>query len=328
MFAETLPPDSERDGVPRYGAQTGVLANVDLGSPLVEIVDHLFVGDTRDGGAVPWLCDGDGNGSRPRVWRTDKLGEELGSDVTALARGDWPVNTETPEAAGDGDEEEEIPIRCHCGGVDLVLRRPTADFAAMPRSELPWFVDPVSNKSLGGFDACDSCRLSSGSDVFHWTFVLLRHLGFPSPSNGKTDFPSSSIELKKAVEKNTSSSEEKEKEDRDPRWGTLTFYSSSPDVQRYFCSRCSACVFYASDDRPEMVDLAIGLLDTKSGARAESLVSWDFGGKMVWRQDVAGGWRESFIENIETAAERWRIERDYPKNWRRIQKEAKPQVHE
>lgn len=303
MFVET----AVEGGAARYGVQTGVLANVAAG--LLSIAHHIFVGDTLDGGATPWLCDANGDGSRPRLWRGHRgQGDELSSTTHR-----WPLPLDAAPA------EEETPIRCHCGGVDLVLRRPVADFAAKKRSELPWFVDPVSNKSLAGFDACDSCRLSSGSDIFHWTFVLLRHLAFPRPeSDGDvqtppTAFPASSIELKNAVAAAPA--------DRDPRWGTLAFYESSPDVQRYFCGRCSACVFYAADDRPELVDLAIGLLHSKNGSRAEELVSWDFGGKMVWRQDVVGGWREGFVESVEAAADRWRIERGYPKNWRRVQKE-------
>ncbi|KAK5626579.1 hypothetical protein RRF57_002294 [Xylaria bambusicola] len=70
-----------------------------------------------------------------------------------------------------------------------------------------------------------------------------------------------------------------------------------------------------------MVDLAIGLLRSSNGSRAEELVSWDFGGKAAWREDVAGGWREGFIESVEAVAERWRIERGLPKNFRRVQKE-------
>jgi hypothetical protein len=199
-----------------------------------------------------------------------------------------------------------------------VLHRPIADFAATQRSELPWFVDPATNKALAGFDSCDSCRLSSGIDVFNWTFVLLSHLAFPQldPNKGLhrlSGFPKSSIELKKAIATKT--------QDRDPRLGTLAFYMSSPDVQRYFCSRCSACVFYAVDDRPAMVNVAIGVLDSQDGARAEGLLSWAFGGKMGWREDVVDGWREGFVEKIEAAAELWRIERGYPKNWRRMQKE-------
>ncbi|KAI1423149.1 Mss4-like protein [Xylaria sp. FL1777] len=320
MFVETAGSSSDGSGAspPQYGVTTGVLANhtpppsagiPGLGIPgLLRIAHHVFVGDTLDGGATPWLCDANADGSRPRLWRGRRGSEEELSSTTHR----WPL------PPSDASPADETPVRCHCGGVDLVLRQPIADFAAKERSELPWFVDPVSNKSLGGFDACDSCRLSSGVDVFHWTFVLLRHLAFPGPKSGgdvqrPTGFPASSVELKDAVAAAPP--------DRDPRWGTLTFYESSPDVQRYFCSRCSACVFYAADDRPELVDLAIGLLDSKNGSRAEELVSWDFGGKMVWRQDVVGGWREAFVESIEAAADRWRIERGYPKNWRRIQKE-------
>ncbi|TGJ79321.1 hypothetical protein E0Z10_g9443 [Xylaria hypoxylon] len=295
MFAETK---AAEDGSARYGVQTGLLTNVDAPN-LINIGNHVFVGDTLDGGATPWLCDANSDGTRPRLWRGHRGTEEYSSTTHY-----WP--------AVDSSLPEEIPVRCHCGGVDLVLRQPIAAFAAKKRSELPWFVDPASNKLLGGFDACDSCRLSSGSDIFHWTFVLLRHLAFPAKSGQtQTGFPESSTELKNAIAAT----------DRDPRLGTLTFYESSPDVQRYFCSRCSACVFYAADSRPELVDLAIGLLDSKNGSRVEELVSWDFGGKMVWRQDVADGWREPFIENVEAAADRWRIERGYLKNWRRIQKE-------
>jgi len=309
LFFETR---VEGSAIHKYGVLTGVLANVDVKS-LFKITDHIFVGDTLDGGATPWFCDTNDDGiERPRLWHGQMDQSELlerplvaNSDATVLA-----PSTDDKENKSE-NEKDEIPIRCKCGGVDLVLRRPIADYATKARPELPWFVDPVSNKSLGGFDACDSCRLSSGTDVFNWTFCLMQHLSFPT--SGNDPFPQSTIELKKVVAAPGS--------DRDSRWGTLTFYESSLDVQRYFCGRCSATVFYAADDRPEMVDLAIGLLWSQNGARAEELVSWDFGGKMVWRQDAVGGWRECFIERIEEAADRWRIQRGLPKNWRRIQNE-------
>ncbi|KAI0973379.1 Mss4-like protein [Xylaria arbuscula] len=309
MFAETVADDgSSGGGQPQYGVQTGVLANIpDIPGGVVKIAHHVFVDDTLDGGATPWLRDINADGSQARLWRGRRGGEEISSSS--------PHHASFSREARKEDDEKEIPIRCHCGGVDLALRHPVAEYATTPQSELPWFIDPVSKKSLGGFDACDSCRLSSGADIFHWTFALLRHLSFPKVSSSSSaKFPASSIELKSAVEASPA--------DRDPRWGTLAFYASSPGVQRYFCSRCSACVFYAADDRPDLVDVAIGLLSSRSGARAEGLLSWDYGGKMVWREDVSGGWREGFVERVEAAADAWRMERGYPKNWRRIQKEA------
>ncbi|KAI0201642.1 hypothetical protein F4808DRAFT_107968 [Astrocystis sublimbata] len=273
------------DGV-IYGVFTGVLANVDI-SGLVRISDHVFLDDTVDGGAVPWLCDSNHNSSDrpPRLWRGQRhQSEELPVELHNMTLDE---SAPAPDASEDSTPQTEIPIRCHCGGVNLILRPSIADFAAAAArgDELPWFVDPASHKSRASFDACDSCRLWSGSDIYYWTFVLLRHLSFPDTHSPTSQtlypceiFPSSSLALKDAV----SAIPEK----RDPRWGTLTFYESSPDVQRYSCSRCSACVFYAVDDRPEMVDLAIGLLDTNAGqgdrVRAEDLLAWEYGGNVPW----------------------------------------------
>ncbi|KAI1810847.1 Mss4-like protein [Poronia punctata] len=302
---------ARENGTVSYGALTGVLPNVDVPA-LVRITDHIFVGDTLDGGAVPWLAHVNADGHLPRLWRGHKDQSERIVLADLLQPSVENTNVDRPDATALA--AGEIPVRCHCGGVDLVLRSPIAEYAAKPRSELPWFVDPTSNKSYGGFDACDSCRLSSGIDVFHWTFALVRHFAFPhsgKDTQSSSSFPQSSLELKEALAAT----------ERDPRWGTLTFYESSSGVQRFFCGRCSACAFYATDDRSEMVDLAIGLLEAQDGSRAEGLISWDFGGKMVWKQDVRGGWRQDFVERMENAAERWRAQRGYPKSWLRIRKE-------
>ncbi|KAI1108360.1 Mss4-like protein [Nemania sp. NC0429] len=338
MFAERRDAGAEGRGEGdkglHYAVQTGVLVNAAV-PRLLTIADHMFLSDTLDGGASPWLCGANGEGPRPRLW-AGRRGESEELSLTTITT---TTTAPTTFQKAIPSSPAEVPIQCHCGGVDLVLHPPAPHYAAQPRAALPWFVDPSSNKSLAGFDACDSCRLSSGSDVFHWTFVLLRHLDFPpSPSPAPSSkplppFPASSTELMNAVARTSTSastSADAEAEtDRDPRWGTLTCYASSPGVQRYFCGCCSAVVFYAADDRPELVDLAIGLLRSADGAaRAESLLSWDFGGAMVWRGDVAGGWREAFVASVEAAAERWRIGRGYPKNWRRVQKEEAARIRE
>jgi hypothetical protein len=198
----------------------------------------------------------------------------------------------------------------------LVLRAGEAqrEFEEMQRrgEELPWFVDPVTHKAWGSLDACNSCRIAAGSEVTNWTYALLKHISFAGPD--PQGFPENTAQLKAAVGA-------KEGEARDPRFGTITFYASSPDVQRYFCGRCSATLFYAVDDRPDMVDVAVGLLDSPDGARAESAISWSFGGEMGWRQDMIGTWREKMLYAVEKEAEEWRIERGYPKSWLRVAKE-------
>ncbi|RYC63853.1 hypothetical protein CHU98_g2349 [Xylaria longipes] len=111
--------------------QTSVPPNVAVRG-LVDIAHHVFLSDTLVGGASPWLCDANSSDG----------GQSQELLLPSLHR-HWPA-AET--GASLPSEDTDIPVRCHCGGVDLVLRQPIADFAARKeRSELPWFIDPVSN---------------------------------------------------------------------------------------------------------------------------------------------------------------------------------------
>lgn len=281
--------DSTEGG--EYGVMTGALSN-DGPDGLVRLENHVFVGDTKDGGASMWMRRPNGDGVEARRW----MGLPSKSEEVAF---DWP-GASNPGAEVQSNLAAEIPIRCHCGGIDLVFQRQKAEeeFMAKANSELPWFVHPETKKLMASIDPCDSCRLSSGVDFWTWTFVLLRHIGFAPNTNGnESSFPDDTKDLKAAVEK--------EGPDRDPRLGTLAYYASSEDVQRYFCSRCSASAFYAVDDRTDMIDLAVGLLDSADGARAESLLCWSMARtlpKLSWRDDMLNGWRKHWLESVEAEA--------------------------
>jgi hypothetical protein len=99
---------------------------------------------------------------------------------------------------------------------------------------------------------------------------------------------------------------------QDPAIGTLNYYASSPNVQRYFCSTCSACVFYAVDDRPSVVDIAVGALQASDGARAEGFLAWQFG-NVIYTEDVKGGWREALVSEVRKESRQWGDKRGYPK---------------
>src|ERR1700722_9695380 len=63
--------------------------------------------------------------------------------------------------------------------------------------------------------------------------------------------------------------------------GTLMHYDSSPGVQRDFCVRCGATVFFRKDGgKPEIWGVAGGLLQAERGARAEEWLGWDAEGSM------------------------------------------------
>ncbi|KAF7554621.1 hypothetical protein G7Z17_g2768 [Cylindrodendrum hubeiense] len=285
---------------------TGALANSPV-STLIKIIDHIFVGDTIDGGASVWMRHPNEDGSVPRRWMAQRNNSDELHDS-------WPLIEDLPSAQHKIGPVE-IPLRCRCRGVDLVLRRGDADFADMQPQQLPWFVEPKTHKFIAGFDACNSCRSTVGTDIVNWTFALLHHLDFPANNATRSetrDFPRTTTDLKAAIES----------EERDSRFGTLAIYESSPDVQRYFCSHCSASVFYAVDDRQELVDVAVGLLESPTGARAEDFLVWGFGSNIGGVKDTVGGWRETLVNAVQNEAEAWRIARGYPKTWRRIATEA------
>lgn len=55
-------------------------------------------------------------------------------------------------------------------------------------------------------------------------------------------------------------------------------YTSSPGVTRSFCGKCGANVLWSGDEehtgRVGLVDVAVGLLDASTGARAEEWLDW------------------------------------------------------
>ena len=284
-----------------YAAFPGILSNNPVPG-LVQVKDHIFVGDTLDGGVALWqrhLKKDDGAKGAPIPCFSESRHKSKELDPDTLAAKELSTIP------------DEIPIQCHCKGVNLILRRGVAaDFAAMDPGKLPWFVEPGTHKLLAGFDACDSCRKTSGVDVFNWTFALLQHIDYAD--QGKESFPRTTPALQAAVSSPS----------RDPRFGTLAMYASRADVQRYFCSRCSASVFYAVDRRTDMVDLAIGLLDAPGGARAESHLAWALG-LMVWADDVKGGWKEELVDAMKRNAETWRAEKGVPRSWALVAREKR-----
>jgi hypothetical protein len=286
----------------KLGVLTGVLSNVD--EELVKFGGRAggmgFVRDTMDGGASPWLMHANAD-SVPLKWFEDG-GLRCGDAKEMPAN--WPPQENL--TGYSAKKEDAIPIRCKCKGVDFVLHR--GDYEGVEKEDLPWNIDPVTHKLLVGMCACISCRLQSGVDVFYWTFSEMKNISFP-PSSSHATFPTHMLALNALIDT------------KDPAVGTLTYYNSSPNAYRYFCRTCSACVFYAKGARPTFVDIAVGALEASDGARAEGMLSWPFGARLVFQEDGDGGWREGLYERVRRGAEEYRIQRGYAKNYHRLELE-------
>jgi hypothetical protein len=310
LFWESVVPKDVSDEPDLFVFTSTLSVDGELSQSLVRITEHGFVGDTLDGGLATCLPPLRGD----RGWfEAGRSGKSVKIDD------DWAMAA--TDKASSAPVPDDIPIRCHCGGIDLVLRwalaRRDFDDLVAKGQRLPWFVDPESHRLLANFDPCDSCRITSGAEIFTWTFTYLRHIGIVNGDGTVDDFPATTQELKQRVL------------DKDSKMGTLTMFASSPDVQRYSCSRCSAVVFYACDSRSDMVDVSIGIIDAgQLGSRVENVLLWNYGAKFVHRQCMTGTWREEMLLAAETGSEDWRLKREYPKSWIRVMREeaSKTQV--
>ncbi|KAJ4359948.1 uncharacterized protein N0V89_000507 [Didymosphaeria variabile] len=280
------------------GLLTGTLRNTP--GDVVKITNHIFVGDTQDGGASMWLRKPNADGTEAKRYR-ERAETDKGESAEAVLS-DWPPHNSL--TGSEAKKEGPVPIWCKCKGVSLVWQ--PGSYNGIKDDELPWFVDPATHKALAGFCACESCRLFGGVDVWNWGFAELKDIRF---ANKQPGFPASSDALRALVDA------------KDPSIGTLTYFASSSDAQRYFCSNCSASVFYASDDRTFMVDVALGVLGASDGARAEGYFSWAYGGAISHLEENSGYWRYDLFDRVAKEGERWRIDRNYPKNWRRLARE-------
>ncbi|KAK1622516.1 amino acid adenylation domain-containing protein [Colletotrichum phormii] len=263
---------------------TGALENL---PELVKYDIHMFIGDTIDGGLAPWLPKEE-DGRPVQRWIGHRNSEEVPFD--------WPVSKSTPASRLTASPSpSSTPFHCHCKGVQLSLRS-AADLEVDPAKEsTSTCVDPKTLKFKACCDSCNSCRQHFGSDIIAWTFAPLTHINFRSePESASSQFPQTIIELKEAVLSKT----------KDLRFGTLAVYNSSPEVERYSCSVCSASIFYAVYGREDMVDIAVGLLNHPDGARAEALLAWNYG-LLGWAMDAAGGWREQLVATTKDSMKEW-----------------------
>ncbi|KAF2494957.1 hypothetical protein BU16DRAFT_527884 [Lophium mytilinum] len=154
--------------------------------------------------------------------------------------GNW--EPPTPSTTDVSKSKEDIlHASCHCGGASFNIARPTpASRALLP----PLATASDDTKWYASNDVCTSCRFSVGSAIVSWAFPTVDRVTLADGSPYRRVF------------------------------GTLKEYRSSPDVSRTFCGVCGATVAYHVDDRPDLVDVAVGLLEAADGARAESWLEW------------------------------------------------------
>lgn len=231
---------------------------------IAEVLRHEYVSDTVDGGLAACLLQV-GERSIP-AWATAPAPQELGTqDLFDLSH---PTILSLPSKAIEKlplpQEESHLVAECHCGGVSLSIRR--ANHTAKATSRCDNNSDPT--KYLTYLCACRSCRLTTGTSLVPWTLV----------------YPEDIFNANSVTAPNRTAEETMHVTfgfgafDPDANPGlSLAQYRSSADVCRSFCAKCGATVFYWSRERPDELDIAVGILRSQEGSMARRWLEWDWG---------------------------------------------------
>ncbi|KAK0655133.1 Mss4-like protein [Cercophora newfieldiana] len=292
-----------------WAVATGTItSSPPLDTPLT--IQHQHISSTLDGGLSIWL----------------------------------PSSPSHPPTSEPTEELPSLPASCHCNRISFTITRPLrtstlphSPFADLlvpycnnphsvtsnPASIKWWLRDPSpaaqppntdalhhpssevlegekdeelsGYKYLAGTCACRSCRLTSGFEIQTWAFVPRVNIlmNIPSSTGEGTSLESDAAKTVSVLDFSAIPSD------------LLKTYRSSAAAVREFCPTCGATVFWHDFERPDLIDVSVGLSRCLSGARAAPFFQWwtdrtSFAEEA--RTDRSGGmadWAEGIVKNME-----------------------------
>lgn len=251
FFRSNVQSDDVNSPQPSWTVMWGVLEKTD---GIITIENHIFVGDTLDGGLADHFRSFAGKPlKRLKGWKEENK-EEL------------PLGWK----AGDGYKNPEtLPIYCHCRSVSFNLARASkpsdnpAEYWLVPGKEP---TDPI--RFITAHCLCNDCRLCSGSQIQTWTIIPNELILDPA-----TKQPVDLVEPSK-------------------RPKGLKQYMSSDGKHRESCGTCGATVFWwreMKEGESAHMDVATALIDQTAagGARAESWISWY--NRLIYKDSALSG---------------------------------------
>lgn len=257
---------------------------LDKADGVIEARRHIYVQGTGDGGFSDWL---------PSVSGNDLLVFQEGADDVRRRQSSTSY-LDPAQPLQVKSTSDRLHAHCDCGGIDFYIGRPTAqpsnitaswpdviipDFtpdAKKPPNE-PWWLRG-DRKFLAGVCTCDSCRLAVGFEFIEWAFVPTANITLDA--EGKEPFPSATRQF-----------------------GSLKGYRSSKEATRRFCATCGATVCWDGDVRPNLIDVAVGLLHADEGARAEDWLEW-WTNRVSYREDGVKR-AKAIVEGVEQGLKIW-----------------------
>jgi hypothetical protein len=228
----------------------------------VKISHHEYILDTVDGGLAPLLLNLKGRSiptwsAAPQPPPQDGVFDLPHATVLALPR---KSSSSLPQLQDDA----HLSAKCHCGGVSLLIKR--ANYTSPSNPEAPArYIASDPTRFLTYLCVCRSCRLSTGVSLVPWALIPPANIfnANAPPTVGKN--------LEPVIFGYRASTP-----GANPGL-VLKHHWSSPDVCRSFCRTCGATVFYWSGQRPDELDLAVGVLRAEEGSLARRWLEWEWG---------------------------------------------------
>ena len=226
----------------QYLVASGLL-ETELQAP-IKSIRHWGVSDTSDGGLSLFLVgENPPDGSHCRFSRPQCSDAD---EQTIL------------------EDSYSLQAHCHCRGINFRITKPNPSSfdASSPwpdllvpyhsgssenKDDVKWWLREQNTKYLAGTCACPSCRLGSGFAIQTWAFI-------PKPNILRTDGSPLTFDMP-----------------------TMQRYESSPQVYREFCKRCGATIFWHCKQRPQIIDVSVGLFRATGSPLAREWLDWVHG---------------------------------------------------
>lgn len=227
---------------------------------IFRVMRHAHILDTKDGGLAPFLLQLAGRsvptwaGIPPPMSASQEAFDLSHDKILSL------LSASSKSPAHPPQEDSYLTAACHCGGVNLQIKR--ANHA--PEDQSLCNYPPDTTKHPTYLCACRSCRLSTGVSLYPWTLVNAENV-FNGKTLTSTDSPA-----------RITFGFEASNPDANPGL-SLKHYWSSHNTCRSFCERCGAAISYWCAQRPEELDITVGILRSDDGSMARKWLGWAWG---------------------------------------------------
>jgi hypothetical protein len=216
-----------------------------------ETTHHIFANDAADGGLAASLTKI--NEKEVPCW-------EKRQETSKMIESNGLRNMSKHSSVDITAESDALPLKCHCGGINIEIRR--SDYDKHPIGE--GYMPGNRHKYTAALCACRSCRLATGVTLQPWAYI--------PPKNILIAGTKQSVPFREIIKPDA------------PAFQSLKCRWSSEDVCRGFCGTCGATVFYWHEQRQEVVDISVGLMRSEDGTMARKWLSW-WEDKVSWQEE-------------------------------------------